>query len=534
MVVQSVKGTGRILRLLFRQNRLKIGFWLIGLIGVTLATVTAYTSIYTGEKEIFEFGLTMQNPAMIAMLGKAYEVESFNLGAVFASEMLLFSAVAVSVMNILLITSSTRMDEEEGRLELIRALPVGRSSYLSATAVLMAIVNSVLFAFLAIGLGLFTHEAFSLASSLLYGAILASTGLFFAGVAAVAAQLAETTRGATGISFGVLITAYIVRAIGDVSNDVLSLFSPLGWTVRTKVFVDNEWWPIIALLFGAAVLLGSAFYLNHKRDMTAGLLPERKGKIYASTALKSWLGLTWRLEKGTIISWAIGIFLMSAAFGSILGDLETYFSDFELVQGVLSGSATASMTEQFIALLVGIISVFSAIPTVSILLKLKKEERLRRTENFYSRAISRSKVMGSYYTLACLTAVLMQLLIGLGLYASASQLLEESIGIGVVLATTLVYIPAIWVVLGVTTLLVGAFPKGASLVWLYVSFAILVIYLGNLLEFSEWLNNLSAFYHVPQLPDEEVAWLPLTLLSLVGIVLSVMGFLGYNKRDISG
>lgn len=534
MVIQSVKGTGRILWLLFRQNRLKIGFWLIGLIGVTLATVTAYTTIYTGEKEILEFGLTMQNPAMIAMLGKAYEVKSFNLGAVFASEMLLFSAVAVSVMNILLITSSTRMDEEEGRVELIRALPEGRLSYLSAATILMAIVNSVLFVLLATGLGLFDHQVFSFASSILYGAILASTGLFFAGVSAVAAQLAETTRGATGIAFGVLITAYIVRAIGDVSNDVLSLFSPLGWTVQTRVFVDNEWWPVIALLFGASVLLGSAFYLNHKRDMNAGLLPERKGKVYATTGLKSWLGLTWRLEKGTIISWAVGIFLMSAAFGSILGDLEAYFSDFELVQRVLSGSATASMTEQFIALLVGIMSVFSAIPTVSILLKLKKEERLGRTENFYSRAISRNKVMGSYYTLACLTAVLMQLLIGLGLYGSASQHLEESIGIGVVLATTLVYIPAIWVVLGLTTLLVGAFPKGASLVWLYVSFAILVIYLGSVLEFPEWLNSLSAFYHVPQLPDEEIVWLPLSLLSLVGIAFSAIGFLGYNKRDISG
>ncbi|MGB7365436.1 MAG: ABC transporter permease, partial [Carnobacterium jeotgali] len=120
MVAQLFKGTNRIIWLIFKQNRLKISLWLFGLIGVSLATVSAYTTIYTSEKEIFEFGLTMQNPAMVAMLGKAYQIETFNLGAVFASEMLLFSAIAVSVMNILLVTSSTRMDEEEGRLELIR------------------------------------------------------------------------------------------------------------------------------------------------------------------------------------------------------------------------------------------------------------------------------------------------------------------------------------------------------------------------------------------------------------------------------
>lgn len=532
MIAQLFKGTNRIIGLLFKQNGLKISLWLFGLIGVSLATVTAYTTIYTGEKEIFEFGLTMQNPAMVAMLGKAYQVETFNLGAVFASEMLLFSAIAVSVMNILLVTSSTRMDEEEGRLELIRALPVGRLSYLLAGIILMVIVNSVLFIFLSIGLGSFMHESFNLESVMLYSGVLVSTGLFFAGVAAVAAQLTATTRGALGISFGGMITAYTVRAVGDVSNEGLSLISPLGWTVRTKVFVDNQWWPIIFLVCGAATLLVSAFYLNHKRDINAGLLPDKKGKRYASHFLKSRFGLTWRLEKGTILSWAIGIFLMSAAFGSILGDLEAYFSDFELVQKVLPDGSTASMIEQFITLLIGIMSVFAAIPTVSILLKLKKEERMGRTENFYSRAVSRSEIMGSYYIVAFLTGILMQMLIGIGLYASASQAVEKSIGLGTILVSALVYVPAIWVVLGLATLLVGAFPKGAGLVWGYVLFAILVIYLGNLLEFPEWLNRLSAFYYVPQLPNEEVSWLPLSLLSIVGITLSALGFLGYNKRDI--
>lgn len=532
MVVQQFKGTGQIMRLLFQQNGVKIGLWLSGLIGVSIATVIAYTTIYTGQKEIIEFGLTMQNPAMVAMLGSLYEVGNFNLGAVFASEMLLFSAIAVSVMNILLVSSSTRMDEEEGRLEMILALPVGRLAYLAATINVMVIVNSLLFIILTISLGLFNHEAFNVESALLYGGILASTGLFFAVVTAVAAQLAETSRGATGISFAVLITAYIMRAIGDVSNEMLSLFSPLGWTVRTAVFVDNDWWPLTMLISVMAILFVSAFYLNQQRDINAGLLHERKGKVYASNALKSQFGLTWRLEKGTIISWAIGIFLMSAAFGSILVDLEAYFSDFELVQVILADDLSDSMTEQFITLLVGIMSVFSAVPTVSVFLKLKKEDRMGRTENFYSRAVSRNKVMGSYYTLAFLTAGLMQLLIGLGLYTSASQVIKTTIGAGTVITSGLIYIPAIWVVLGLTTVLVGAFPKRTSLIWIYVTFSILVIYLGSLLEFPEWVNNISAFHHIPQLPNEEIIWFPLSSLSLVGIVLSVIGFLSYNKRDI--
>jgi len=181
MVAQLFKGTTRIIRLLFQRNRLKISLWVIGLVGVSVASLMAYTTIYTGQKEIVEFGLTMQNPAMVAMLGKTYEIESFNLGTIFASELLLFSAIAVSIMNILLVTSSTRMDEEEGRLELVLALPVGRLSYLSATAILMTIVNILVFMLLSTGLELVEQEVFYLESSLLYGAALASTGLFFAG-----------------------------------------------------------------------------------------------------------------------------------------------------------------------------------------------------------------------------------------------------------------------------------------------------------------------------------------------------------------
>ena len=126
----------------------------------------------------------------------------------------------------------------------------------------------------------------------------------------------------------------------------------------------------------------------------------------------------------------------------------------------------------------------------------------------------------------------MQILIGIGLYVSASQVIEKTIGLGSVLASVLAYVPAIWVVIGLTTLLVGVFPKWAGFVWIYMLFAMIVIYLGNLLGFPEWLNRFSAFYQVPLLPNEEVNWLTLSLLSIVGTVLSVSGFLGYNKRDI--
>lgn len=529
---QLFKGTGRITRLLLRQNRFKMILWLFGIIGVTLTVANVYPTVYTTQEDIQGFALTMTNPAMTAMLGPHYPIEDYNLGATFANEMLLFTAIAVAVMNSLFVASSTRDDEEEGRLEMIRALPVGRLAYLTASAVMILLLNGLLFLFTSAGLGLVDASGFTWEAAFLYGALLGATGLFFASLTALFAQLAETSRGTTGLSMGVLITAYIVRAIGDVQSETLSLFSPLGWVVRTSVFVNNEWWPIAALLAGTIVWLAAALYLNLKRDINAGLLPNRKGKIRASGFLKTPFGLTWHLEKTSLIGWTVVLFLLSAAFGAILGEMETFFSDMDIIQAYFPDDSTSSLADQFIALLLSIMGVFTAVPVTTTMLKLKKEERLGRTENYYSRSVSRIKVLASYYLLSLLGTIIMQAVIGLGLYLTGNQSLEEGLELGTIMEAALIYVPAIWLIIGLATLLIGVFPKGSGLAWLYIVFSLLVVYIGDLLKFPDWFTNLSSYTHVPQVPIEELDWGSLVGLSAVAIVLTVIGFVGYNKRDI--
>lgn len=528
-------GTGQVVRLLFRQHRLKILFWLTGIIGATLATALAYPEVYLTQEDILGFAVTMQNPAMVAMVGPAYPLEGYTIARILAAELLLFTAIAVAVMNILLVSSSTRLDEEEGRLEMIRALPVGRLAYLSASLLMMVTVNGAVFALTGSGLALLGHESMTTEGSFLYGTVLAATGLFFAGVTALSAQLAESSRGTTGLSLGLLLLAYAVRAVGDVQSETLSLLSPLGWTVRTKVFYENDWWPIGALVSGAVLFSLAAVYLNKKRDMMAGILPSRKGKSEASGFLKTVPGLVWRLEKHSLFSWAAGIFLISLASGSVLGDFEMYFSDMEFIQQMVAGETYPdTLLDQFIALITGVLSVFAVAPAVSTVLRTIKEEQLQRMEHFYSRSVSRNTVLGSYLAFALFTSLVMQAAIGIGLYLSADQVVEESLSWGTFLGAAFVYLPAIWSVLGLTVLLIGWIPKGAKLVWAYVFFMFTVLYLENLLGFPEWANNLSAFYRTPQLPYEPMSWSAVRLLNGTAILLTAAGFIGYNKRDIQG
>ena len=243
-------------------------------------------------------------------------------------------------------------------------------------------------------------------------------------------------------------------------------------------------------------------------------------------------GLNLSLQFTNIAAWAVGIFVISAAFGAVLGDLETYFADMEFIQAYLANDPGETMTEQFIMLLMAIMSMISAIPAVMTVLRLKGEEDKNRTEHFYGRAVSRTKVMGSYLLLAIIVSFIMQSLVALGLWSVGTM--DDALTFNTAFSSALVYLPAIWIMIGLAVLFVGAAPKATGVVWFYVVFCFIIVYLGGLFDFPAWVNNISSFEHVPLIPAEDIDYMPLTMMTIISIVLTIVGFIGYNKRDIQG
>src|SRR5690554_67398 len=184
MFRQLFKGTGYLTGLIIRQNGVKLTLWLVGLVAITLSVAAAYPDIYPDEQARTAFALTMEKPAMIAMLGLTYETYEVN-GSLFAHEMLLFTAIAVAIMNILLVGRSTRADEEDGRVELIRSLPVGRLAYLNGAMIVIVLTNVLLAILIGGGIAILGIDGMEMQGAFLYGAILGATGLIFAGITAL-------------------------------------------------------------------------------------------------------------------------------------------------------------------------------------------------------------------------------------------------------------------------------------------------------------------------------------------------------------
>lgn len=534
MTNHLTKHTGNLCRFLLKQDRLRMPIWLISLFLVTVIVAISFSDLYPTKQDRQILAETMRNPAMTAMVGAGHGLENYTLGAMMAHQMLLFTAIVVAIMSILFVTRHTRAEEEDGRMELIRSLPTGRLSSLLATLIMGLLINLILALITGFGLAALHIESINLNGSMLYGAALGATGFFFTSITAIVAQLTESSRLATGFAFFILGFAYLLRAIGDVGNEVLSWLSPLGWILGSEVYVNNYWWPILLTVGTALLLCLIALYLNTIRDMGAGFLPSRSGKRNASFLLRSPLGLLFRLQRTAIISWGVGLFIIGAAYGSVLGDLDAFLADIDLMQQMFTSIEGFSLIEQFIPMLMSIMAMLSTVPVLMAMLKVIGEEKNNRIEHLLSRAVSRPILLGSSLAISMIVSLVMLSLSAIGLWATGTIVVDGGLNIKVVFQAAFIYLPAVWVMIGLAVLLIGISPKVSNWIWLYLIYSFIVVYLGNLIQFPEWMSKLSPYGYIPQFPIEDIKWFTILILTGVSFVFMVFGFIGYKQRDMEG
>ncbi|MCL2382826.1 MAG: ABC transporter permease [Oscillospiraceae bacterium] len=477
---------------------------------------------------------TLQNPAMVAMIGPAYATgEDYTAGVMFVQMMFLFTTIAVAVMNIFLVVRHTRKDEEVGRIEVIRSLPVGKLANLAGTLLLCVVVNTILALVIGFGIYAMQIENMDLAGSLVYGATLGASGILFGSIAAFFSQTCSTSRGAVSFSLMVLGIMYLLRAVGDVSISVLSYVSPLGLIMKTEPYYNNFWWPVLVILGLAVVISIKAFYLNSIRDLGAGLIPAKRGRREASKCLQSPMGLSLRLLKGTLITWLIVLLVFGVSYGAVFGDIETFLDGSEMMQQIFLSNDQFTISEQFMSFLMVIMSVVTTVPVLMIMLKIRTEEKKGRLEAIYAKRISRSKVLFNYLFISIVSSVLFVNASVFGLWSAQYAVMAEPIAYQTILIAGMSFLPAMWVLLGFAVLLIGLAPKITKLVWAALGLFFFLVYMGAMLDLPEWLINSTPFSSIPQYPVETFTWTPLLILTGIAAALITIGFIGYKKRDIS-
>ncbi len=409
----ELAGTMALLRLAWRRDRILIPASAVGLtvlsVGSAQATLALYPtaeSVQTGLADLFS------NPAITALYGP---IASPTPDAMAVIKTIMLGAVALGILAYAVVRRHTRTEEEEGRFELLGSGVVGRWAPLTA-AILLSSVSVV-------GISLITTLGLAAVGmdptgSLAVGVAWMIAGLFMVGVTAVAAQLTTTARGCAGISFGVLAAAFIIRAMGDsATTDAgakLSWFSPLGWSIKVSAYGQNRLWLLLPTLLLAALLIGIAFVLLERRDLGAGLLAGRPGTDRGGRSLSSPLGLSWRINRPSVIGWTVLSAVLAAVLGNLVsavGDLTTNPTVKQMLESL--GGAAGTLEDIFFTTELRFAAAAATAAGISAALRAASEERATHAEVLLSGPVSRARFYVSHTVAALLLPVWIMTVIGL-------------------------------------------------------------------------------------------------------------------------
>lgn len=521
-------GTLGLLRLYLRRDRVVLPLWVL-LLSVPLATVYigSIEKVYPTAADRAAFAASIvASPAQRALYGQVY---NDSLGAVGIWKAGMFH-VLIAVAVILTVIRHTRADEETGRAELIDSTAVGRYASLTAALVLTFGASAATGLIGAAGL---LGTSVPASGSLAFGAALAGSGLVFTAVAAVAAQLSPSARVARGCAFAVLGAAFTLRAVGDAGSGALSWFSPLGWSLQVRPYAGDHWSVLSLHLLTVVALTGVAYRLLAGRDVGAGLLAERAGRGTAAATLGNALGLAWRLDRGALLVWTVGLWLYGMLIGSVahgIGDELGGASGREIVERL---GGTGALEQGFITVGFVMLGMIAAAFAISLSLRLHQEETSQRAETVLAGSVTRSRLLASHLVMALGGSAVAILLAGVSAGLAYGAAAGDVAGkLPTVVGTAAVQLPAVWLLSALTIGLFGLAPRFAPAAWgVLVGFVALYL-LGSLSGLPQWLLDLEPFAHTPRVGIGDFTAAPLAWLSAVDVALIALGAMAFQRRDI--
>lgn len=536
-MTQTFHQTGHLLKHFLKRDRLKIILWIVCLAGFSAMFLPYFNTVAedSGLEAMYE---TMQNPAIIAIAGKTLVTDDadYTVGVFFTQEMLLFCSLGALIISLLHIVSHTRKEENLGLTEIIQSLPVGRHAASAALIIENVLIHLVLVTTI-IGMLLFLRDSDDVTTTgiILYASSIGAMGLFGGALGFLFAQLMPTSSGASG--GGLLVTGLLfgARAYTDVSALNWSYFNPLSWSYLSAPFDKNRFDLLGYSLLLSVIIVALATFLEHQRDIDASYIPEPKGRAHAKKSSLSVPGWIFGLNRGVIITWLITFVLFGALYGSIYGDMQSFLEGNEFIQQFLAaGGSNLSMEVSFTStIMVVLIGMIPILPII-VINRLYTEEREHRLELISALPVSRHKLYLTTMILAIVLSVIATVITtyALGVTALGTMTDTSMLNMNDFFKGSLNLFPTIVFFIGLAGLCLGFLPQLGRLSYLYLVYSFLLEYMGGMLDFPDWLQKTSLHSWFPLVPTNAIDWPTFTTVSLIGVALIVIGFLGYIRRDL--
>ena len=538
-----LRGTKRLVRLALRRDRITLSITLALVIVMVVSSVPALESTY-GD---YVSQLSYVTSSVSSAVGRIFQgvINGVNLGTILTAETFVTASIIMSVMSIFIISRHTRHNEEIGAAELIGSMNVGRNSPL--TAALVVAIGANLLAGLVIFAFLSMQDSLEVMGSFIFVASLVLCGLFFAGVSAITVQLSDYRRGSNMMAIGVLMVAFIIRAVGDVLGSInpdglgvtsswLSWLSPLGWANQSLPYSENRMMPLVMLFLGFVVCIVVAYWLLNKRDLGSSILATKPGKDRANEKLLARFGLTLKIQKASLFSWTAGGALMGGMMGAVITDFKDAFNENEqLREFVTREGMGASLDETLIAAMLPTFGAILAGYVVLALSKVHDEEAKGRIESLMSASLSRSKWLITHIFVVILG--IFTLLGALGLVAAIGYSLaadERLVTFLDIFLAGVVSLPAMVLFASIICFVfawAGRYVR--SFAWTFFAYCALISSFAGIFDWPQWTSNFSPFTHTPLYPSDSFTFMPILTMLAIAVIMLGLSLVFFRRRDLA-
>lgn len=523
-------GTGRLVRLVLRRDRLRLSLWIGGLVTLMAVSAAQVGSLYRDPARLDSYVRTMRgNAALVVFAGPGYGFDHPNVGTILVNETSLWMMLGCALMSVFLVNRHTRAEEDSERADLVRSLVVGRHAPTTAVLVVAVLANGLV---VLGGVAAGTASGYELSGTIALGASIGLVGVVFAAVTAVAVQVANGGRAALGLGAGAVALAFAVRGIGDVAAPALSWITPFGWGIGVRAFAGERWWTLPWLVGASVALTVASFALSSRRDLGSGLLPRRAGRASAAPWATHPLGLAFRLQRTSLSAWSVGLFAVGVVYGSVGDDVADMVADNPDLAAYLAQLGDASITDAYLATALRLLALLAAGFAVSSALRNRSDEAAGYAELVLGGAVSRWRWAGSHLAVTAAGTVAVTAAAGLGTgvgYGAASGDASQVVRLTVAALATL---PAALVLVGVATALFGWVPRATGASWGALAVVAVIGVFATALRLPRWLVLLSPLEHVPQVPAAGWRATPLVVLLGIGATLAAGGLVGFRRRDL--
>ena len=226
------------------------------------------------------------------------------------------------------------------------------------------------------------------------------------------------------------------------------------------------------------------------------------------------------------------MFLLGLMFGSFSEEMERMVADNPTLAQYFEATG-GNITDTLFATSLLFNGLGAAAFAVASALRVRHEESRATLDLVMASGVSRTRALLEPLLVTVLGAVVVLLFGGAGT-ALSFVLTGGSAGDGLdLLAYSLVYLPGVLALAAGGVALIGLLPRMTMVVWAWLGVTFVIGWLGSLLDPPGWVNAISPFEHLPLVPVEDFAWLPLGVLTLLAAALLVTGLVGFRRRDIT-